>query len=173
MALTYCGHQESLFGNNLHGLLLKVPALPGDHQDLNRAELLQNWLRERARLTRELGRPPSSQEIASCAELAQKQLRVLFEYLHDTSGQQLGPTVLGAGRSPATMDPLVNLLELMGELPDEAVALMLWRLGLSGEEPLSHVEIAQRFQKTPEEIVSLERAVWWFLRNKLCGASQN
>lgn len=161
----------------MHGFLLKVPALPGDHKDLNRAELLQNWLRERAKLTRELGRPPSSQEIARCSELAQKQLRVLYEYLHETSGQQqtlfLDQTVFGAGRSPATTDPLVNLLELMGELPDEAVALILWRLGLSGEEPLSHVDIAHRFQKTPEEIVSLERAVWWFLRNKLCDASQN
>lgn len=158
-----------------------VPALatfPG----LNRVDLLRTWRRETAKLQLRFGRPPTSTEIAACTDLANKQLQIFHRFLQASrkkmpSSGQLEQTVVEGEKAASSQrpspNPLVHLLDLISELPDEAVALVLWRLGLSGEEPLNHAEIARRWQKTPQEVLHLEEVIFRHLRQELGGVATN
>jgi RNA polymerase primary sigma factor len=97
--------------------------------------LLGRYRKERERLTQELGRPPSLDEVARSLEIPAEQL---------------------AGLEEIRQPPLS--LELLDDLPESERTVIRLRFGLSGEEPLTLEAVGQRLGLSLERVRQIEGA---------------
>ena len=106
--------------------------------------LLGRYRKERERLTRELGRPPSLDELARALEIPTEQLAELEEI------PPAGPLgILRRERKDRT-----GLL--LDDLPERERAVIRLRFGLSGEEPLTLEAVGRQLGLSREQVRQIE-----------------
>ena len=126
--------------------IIRLPA----HVEL----LLGRYRKERERLTRELGRPPSLDEVARALEIPTEQLAELEEI------PPPGPlgTLLRDGE---------DVMELLDDLRERERAVIRLRFGLSGEAPLTLEAVGQRLGFSRERVRQIEATSLKKLRARL------
>ncbi len=134
-------------------------------------ELLSKWRRASTRLSEELGRSPTLEEVARVLGLPRKKLPIIkkaIQIYHATphtdqseNGWSLGEMVMDEhSASPdeklIESDDLQRVLTLLDELePREATVLKL-RFGLEGNEPMTLKQIGQMLGLTRERVRQIE-----------------
>lgn len=134
-------------------------------------ELLVKWRRATAKLTDELGRPPSNEEVAAFMHLPKKKLNIIKKAIRiynaapqadaGEDGRSMDElfTDTGTLAPESNITKLDDLRQVMGLLdkmdPREAAVLRL-RFGLEGEEPMTLKEIGERLGLTRERVRQIE-----------------
>jgi RNA polymerase primary sigma factor len=135
------------------------------------AELLTKWRRATTKLTDELGRNPSQDEVARFLGLSKKKLSIIKKAIRvANAGSQADQGDAGwsieemlmdpRGRSPdaemGETDDLKQVLHLLAQMePREATVLRL-RFGLNDEEPKTLKEIGEQLGLTRERVRQIE-----------------
>jgi RNA polymerase primary sigma factor len=134
--------------------------------------LLARCRREAERLTQELGRPPSREEVAKSLEIPPEQLAELEELrqqplsleapVGDLGKVALRDLVAEPGAGPDDVAALIRhpagLAGLLGDLTEQERTVISLRFGLGGEPPLTLESIGQRLGLTRERIRQIEAA---------------
>jgi len=107
--------------------------------------LLARYRKERERLTRKLGRPPSLEEVARSLEIPTEQLAELEE-------------IPPAGPLGTLLRDREGLRGLLDDLPERERTVIRLRFGLSGEEPLTLEAVGQRLGLSRERVRQIEGA---------------
>ena len=136
------------------------------HDQLRRVE------RATVRLTDELGRPPSVEELSEAEGLAPaliellrrstRPVRSLSEPLGDDDGAELADVLPGDEEATpferaARRQRVEQVASLLDELPGQARAVLERRFGLDGAEPRSPREIARELRTSTERVQRIER----------------
>ena len=101
--------------------------------------LLGRYRKERERLTQELGRPPSLDEVARSLEISPEQLAGLEE-------------IPPSGPLGALLRKRKDLTALVDDLPDRERTVIRLRFGLSGEEALTLEAVGRRLGLSRERV---------------------
>jgi RNA polymerase sigma factor (sigma-70 family) len=101
--------------------------------------LLGRYRKERERLTQELGRPPSLEEVARSLEISPEQLARLEE-------------IPPSGPLGALLRKRTDLTALVDDLPDRERTVIRLRFGLSGEEALTLEAVGRRLGLSRERV---------------------
>ena len=134
-------------------------------------ELLSKWRRASTRLSEELGRSPTLEEVARVLGLPKKKLPIVKKAIQiynasphtdqSENGWSLGEMVMddrsaGPEQRLVESDDLQRVLSLLDELePREATVLKL-RFGLEGNEPMTLKQIGQMLGLTRERVRQIE-----------------
>ncbi len=134
-------------------------------------ELLSKWRRASTRLSEELGRSPTLEEVARVLGLPKKKLPIIKKAIQiynatphtdqSENGWSLGEMVMddrsaGPEERLVESDDLRRVLSLLDELePREATVLKL-RFGLEGNEPMTLKQIGQMLGLTRERVRQIE-----------------
>lgn len=134
-------------------------------------ELLSKWRRATARLTEELGRTPTNEEVARVLGVAKKKLPIIRKAIRinnstpqsdqSESGWSLGEMVQDERlKSPDDQmldhDILRHAMELLGDLEERDAAVLRMRFGLGGDEPKTLKEIGVALGLTRERVRQIE-----------------
>ena len=120
--------------------------------------LLGRYRKERERLTQELGRPPSLDEVARSLEIPAEQLAGLEEIRQPPAGP-LGALLRERG----------DLTGLLDDLPERERTVIRLRFGLGGEEPLTLEAVGRRLGLSREHVRQIEATGLKKLRAVLAG----
>jgi len=120
-------------------------------------DLLTDWRNAANDLHKELGRAPSDEEVAGRLQLSQRQLaivrkarRILNNVSSISSQDDTATRALidldyqGPDAGLTADDEMRRVLELLDELPDRDATILRLRFGLSGQNPLTMIEIGQQ-----------------------------
>ena len=116
--------------------------------------LLGRSVKERKRLTRELGRPPSLEEVARSLEIPPEQLAELEE-IRDVVPDSAAPPPRPLG---ALLRDRLDLTGLLDDLTERERTVIRLRFGLSGEEPLTLEAVGRRLGLSRERVRQIEGA---------------
>jgi len=105
--------------------------------------LLERYRKERERLTQELGRPPSLDEVARSLEIPPEQLAGLEE-------------IPPSGPLGALLRKRKDLTALVDDLPDRERTVIRLRFGLSGEEALTLEAVGRRLGLSRKRVRQIE-----------------
>jgi len=105
--------------------------------------LLERYRKERERLTQELGRPPSLDEVARSLEIPPEQLAGLEE-------------IPPSGPLGALLRKRKDLTALVDDLPDRERTVIRLRFGLSGEEALTLEAVGRQLGLSRERVRQIE-----------------
>ena len=105
--------------------------------------LLGRYRKERERLTQELGRPPSLDEVARSLEISPEQLAGLEE-------------IPPSGPLGALLRERKDLTALVDDLPDRERTVIRLRFGLSGEEALTLEAVGRQLGLSRERVRQIE-----------------
>lgn len=134
-------------------------------------ELLSKWRRATARLTEELGRTPTNEEVARVLGLPKKKLPIIRKAIRinnsapqsdgSDSGWSLGEMVQDERlKAPdehlLDHDILKHAMELLGDLEERESAVLRMRFGLGGSEPKTLKEIGEALGLTRERVRQIE-----------------
>ncbi len=134
-------------------------------------ELLSKWRRATAQLTDELGRPPTSEEIARLLEVPKKKLRIvkkaiqLYNSTPQTeqadSGWSLGEMVAdqrqkGPEEEMLDTDNLTHVYKMLETMDPREAAILRMRFGLDDSEPKTLKEIGESMGLTRERVRQIE-----------------
>ena len=134
-------------------------------------ELLSKWRRANARLTEELRRNPTPEEIARLLGLPKRKLPIIKKAIQiynatpqtdqADSGWSLGEMVMDDRvRSPEEelieSDVMKHIKVMMGDLDERAAAVLRMRFGLEGLEPHTLKEIGEKLGLTRERVRQIE-----------------
>ncbi len=134
-------------------------------------ELLSKWRRASARLTEELGRTPSPEEVARVLGLPRKKLPIIKKAIriyHSTpqtdqseSGWSLGEMVMDErARAPEEQllehDDLVHVLKLLETMDTREATVLRMRFGLDDNQPRTLKEIGEALGLTRERVRQIE-----------------
>lgn len=129
--------------------------------------LLGRYLKEQERLAKQLGRPPSLEEVARSLEISPEQLAELEEIRRQPMSLEASGMNLAAASSSA-LEALLrgrpDLAGLLDDLPERERTVIRLRFGLSGEEPLTLEAIGGRLGVSRERVRQLEEAALKRLR---------
>lgn len=144
--------------------------------------LLGRYLKEKKRLTQELGRPPSIEEVAAALEISPDQLAELEEIrqqplslerpvgeegkgtLRDLVADPSGPAPGGLG---TLLRERADLAGILDDLPERERTVIRLRFGLGGEEALTLETIGKRLGLSRERVRQIEVAGLKKLRSLL------
>jgi len=134
-------------------------------------ELLSKWRRASARLTEELRRNPTPEEVARLLGLPKRKLPIIKKAIQiynatpqtdqADSGWSLGEMVMDdRARSPEDelieSDVMKHIRVMMGDLDERAAAVLRMRFGLEGLEPHTLKEIGEKLGLTRERVRQIE-----------------
>ncbi len=134
-------------------------------------ELLSKWRRATARLSEELGRTPTNEEVARVLGLPKKKLPIIRKAIRisnstpqsdqSDSGWSLGEMVMderlkAPDEEMLDHDILRHAMELLGDLEDREATVLKLRFGLGGEEPKTLKEIGAELGLTRERVRQIE-----------------
>ncbi|MDP7014227.1 MAG: RNA polymerase sigma factor RpoD/SigA, partial [Pirellulaceae bacterium] len=134
-------------------------------------ELLSKWRRANARLTEELGRGPSPEEVARVLGLPKKKLPIIRKAIRiynstpqtdqAEAGWSLGEMVMDERmKSPEEelleTDVLKHVLEMLDEMDTREATVLRMRFGLDDMEPHTLKEIGERLGLTRERVRQIE-----------------
>jgi RNA polymerase primary sigma factor len=135
------------------------------------AELLTKWRRAANKLTDELGRGPTHDEIAKLLGLSKKKLAIIKTAIRVASaGSQVDQGDTGwsieeavtdhraeaPGADLDQADDLERVLALLAEMDPREAAVLRMRFGLDGAEPKTLKEIGEGFGLTRERVRQIE-----------------
>lgn len=143
-------------------------------------DLVMNWRRTSARLTDEMGKPPTPEQIAKKLRLTKRQIKIVEKALRIYDGaSSVGAdgswsaeeSIPDRGAAPdselTAAEEMGQVLGLLGTLPEREATILRLRFGLSGEEPMTLTQIGQRLGLTRERVRQLETEALATLREKL------
>lgn len=134
-------------------------------------ELLSKWRRATARLSEELGRTPTNEEVARVLGLPKKKLPIIRKAIRisnstpqsdqSESGWSLGEMVMDERlKAPDELmldhDILRHAMELLGDLEEREAMVLKLRFGLDGREPKTLKEIGAELGLTRERVRQIE-----------------
>lgn len=134
-------------------------------------ELLSKWRRASARLTEELDRTPTPEEIARVLGLPKKKLPIIKKAIkiynatpqtdQTEAGWTLGDMVMDENQlSPddrlVESDSLRHVLEMLKEMDEREATILRLRFGLGGIEPKTLKEIGEQLGLTRERVRQIE-----------------
>jgi len=134
-------------------------------------ELLSKWRRASARLTEELRRNPTPEEVARLLGLPKRKLPIIKKAIQiynatpqtdqSDAGWSLGEMVMDDRvRSPEEelieSDVMKHIKVMMGDLDERAAAVLRMRFGLEGLEPHTLKEIGEKLGLTRERVRQIE-----------------
>ncbi len=144
--------------------------------------LLGRYLKEKKRLTQELGRPPSIEEVAAALEISPDQLAELEEIrqqplsLERAVGEEGKGTLRDlvadpSGSAPGGLGTLLreraDLAGILDDLPERERTVIRLRFGLGGEEALTLETIGKRLGLSRERVRQIEASGLKKLRSLL------
>ena len=134
-------------------------------------ELLSKWRRASARLTEELGRTPTPEEVARVLGLAKKKLPIIKKAIRiynstpqtdqaDT-GWSLGEIVMDDRLKPPDEvllehDALKHVMEMLHVMDQREATVLKMRFGLAGFDPHTLKEIGEQLGLTRERVRQIE-----------------
>jgi len=145
-------------------------------------ELMVKWRRASAKLTEELGRTPSEEEIAKCLDVSKKKLTIIKKAIRvynaapqsdiADSGWSLDEMAMDTHTdTPATgmiaADDLHHVMDLLEKMDQREATVLRMRFGLSEEEPMTLKEIGERLGLTRERVRQIEGEALLKLRAQL------
>ena len=134
-------------------------------------ELLSKWRRATARLSEELGRTPTNEEVARVLGLPKKKLPIIRKAIRisnstpqsdqNESGWSLGEMVMDERlKSPDEMlldhDILHHAMDLLEDLDERESTVLRLRFGLDGSDPKTLKEIGAELGLTRERVRQIE-----------------
>lgn len=134
-------------------------------------ELLSKWRRASARLTEELDRTPTPEEIARVLGLPKKKLPIIKKAIkiynatpqtdQSDSGWTLGDMIMDENQmSPddklVESDSLRHVLEMLKDMDEREATILKYRFGLGGVEPRTLKEIGLQLGLTRERVRQIE-----------------
>ena len=134
-------------------------------------ELLSKWRRATARLTEELDRSPTPEEVARVLGLPKKKLPIIKKAIkiynatpqtdQTEAGWTLGDMVtddrqLSPDDALVESDCLRHVLEMLGTMDEREAAVLRMRFGLDNEPPKTLKEIGERLGLTRERVRQIE-----------------
>ncbi|QDV73001.1 sigma-70 family RNA polymerase sigma factor [Botrimarina mediterranea] len=134
-------------------------------------ELLSKWRRASARLTEELDRTPTPEEIARVLGLPKKKLPIIKKAIkiynatpqtdQTEAGWTLGDMVMDETQlSPdermVESDSLRHVLKMLGRMDEREATILRLRFGLGGVEPKTLKEIGEQLGLTRERVRQIE-----------------
>ena len=134
-------------------------------------ELLSKWRRASARLTEELRRNPTNEEVARLLGVPKRKLPIIKKAIQiynatpqtdqSDSGWSLGEMVMDdRARSPEEelieSDVMKHIKVMMGDLDERSSAVLRMRFGLEGLEPHTLKEIGEKLGLTRERVRQIE-----------------
>ncbi len=134
-------------------------------------ELLSKWRRATTRLTEELGRTPTPEEIARVLGLARKKLPIIKKAIRiynltpqtdqADAGWSLGEMIQDErARTPDTemveSDNLVHVMRQLETMDTREATVLRMRFGLDGHEPRTLKEIGESLSLTRERVRQIE-----------------
>ncbi len=134
-------------------------------------ELLSKWRRATARLTEELGRTPTPEEIARVLGLAKKKLPIIKKAIkiynatpqtdQSEAGWTLGDMVMDERQqSPddalVENDCLLHVMDMLTTMDQREATVLRMRFGLDSHEPRTLKEIGEQLGLTRERVRQIE-----------------
>jgi RNA polymerase primary sigma factor len=134
-------------------------------------ELLSKWRRASARLTEEMGRTPTPEEVARVLGLPKKKLPIIKKAIHiynsapqndqPEAGWSLGEIVMDENlRTPEDemieTDALTHVMAMLGTMNEREATVLKMRFGLENYEPRTLKEIGESLGLTRERVRQIE-----------------
>ncbi len=147
-------------------------------------ELLTKWRRATAKLTDELGRPPTSEEVAKDLQLPKKKLRIVKKAIQlynstpqtdqPEGGWSLGEMVAdertkGPDEELIESDNLVHVYEMLETMDPREATILRMRFGLDDADPRTLKEIGESLGLTRERVRQIENEALNKLAKTLMG----
>ncbi|HET6572369.1 MAG TPA: RNA polymerase sigma factor RpoD/SigA [Fimbriiglobus sp.] len=146
-------------------------------------ELLAKWRRATNKLTDELGRPPTHEEVAKLLGLPKKKLNIIKKAIRvynsapqtdqGDQGWSIDEMLMdGRSKTPDTemveSDDLKHVMVLMEKMDKREATVLRMRFGLDDEEPKTLKEIGECLGLTRERVRQIESEALQKLSENLC-----